>query len=92
MQERADKIPRKKLQLVGVTSMFIAAKYEEMYAPEIGKPKKHFRILKTYHILHVSFLISIFYLNSKKVILCTSRIMRIRKHKFVQWNKTLWQY
>jgi len=36
MQERADKIPRKKLQLVGVTSMFIAAKYEEMYAPEIG--------------------------------------------------------
>ena len=39
MQERADKIPRKKLQLVGVTSMFIAAKYEEMYAPEIGKPK-----------------------------------------------------
>ena len=37
MQDRADKIPRKKLQLVGVTSMFIAAKYEEMYAPEIGK-------------------------------------------------------
>lgn len=36
MQERADKIPRKQLQLVGVTSMFIAAKYEEMYAPEIG--------------------------------------------------------
>ena len=36
MQDRADKIPRKKLQLVGVTSMFIAAKYEEMYAPEIG--------------------------------------------------------
>lgn len=36
MQERADKVPRKKLQLAGVTSMFIAAKYEEMYAPEIG--------------------------------------------------------
>jgi len=36
MQTRADKIPRKKLQLVGVTAMFIAAKYEEMYAPEIG--------------------------------------------------------
>ena len=37
MQTRSDKIPRKKLQLVGVTAMFIAAKYEEMYAPEIGK-------------------------------------------------------
>ena len=36
MQDCADQIPRKKLQLVGVTSMFIAAKYEEMYAPEIG--------------------------------------------------------
>lgn len=36
MQDAADKVPRKKLQLVGVTSMFIAAKYEEMYAPEIG--------------------------------------------------------
>merc|ERR1712088_724806 len=36
MQERAEKVERKKLQLVGVTSMFIAAKYEEMYAPEIG--------------------------------------------------------
>lgn len=29
-------MPRKSLQLVGVTAMFIAAKYEEMYAPEIG--------------------------------------------------------
>ena len=46
MQERADKIPRKKLQLVGVTSMFIAAKYEEMYAPEIGKPIKLFKTFK----------------------------------------------
>ena len=27
---------RKKLQLVGVTAMLIASKYEEMYAPEIG--------------------------------------------------------
>ena len=36
MQDAADKVPRKKLQLVGVTAMFIAAKYEEMYAPEIG--------------------------------------------------------
>ncbi|KAK4315759.1 hypothetical protein Pmani_013036 [Petrolisthes manimaculis] len=29
-------IPRNKLQLVGVTSMFIASKYEEMYCPEIA--------------------------------------------------------
>ena len=28
-------VPRKKLQLVGVTSMFIASKYEEIYAPEV---------------------------------------------------------
>jgi len=36
MQVNAEKVPRKQLQLVGVTAMFIAAKYEEMYAPEIG--------------------------------------------------------
>ena len=29
------KINRKKLQLVGVTAMFIASKYEEIYAPEV---------------------------------------------------------
>ncbi|XP_075429651.1 G2/mitotic-specific cyclin-B1-like [Ascaphus truei] len=29
-------VPKKLLQLVGVTSMFIACKYEEMYPPEIG--------------------------------------------------------
>jgi cyclin B len=28
-------IPRNKLQLVGVTAMFIASKYEEIYAPEL---------------------------------------------------------
>lgn len=28
-------IPRTKLQLVGVTSMLIASKYEEIYAPEV---------------------------------------------------------
>ncbi len=28
-------ISRKKLQLVGVASMFIASKYEEIYAPEL---------------------------------------------------------
>ena len=28
-------INRKRLQLVGVTSMFIASKYEEIYAPEV---------------------------------------------------------
>jgi hypothetical protein len=27
---------RKKLQLVGVGAMFVAAKYEEMFAPEVG--------------------------------------------------------
>jgi hypothetical protein len=27
---------RKKLQLVGVGAMFLASKFEEMYAPEIG--------------------------------------------------------
>jgi len=36
MQVCAEKVPRKQLQLVGVSAMFIAAKYEEMYAPEIG--------------------------------------------------------
>jgi len=36
MQVACEKVPRKSLQLVGVTAMFIAAKYEEMYAPEIG--------------------------------------------------------
>ncbi|XP_065731499.1 G2/mitotic-specific cyclin-B1 isoform X2 [Phocoena phocoena] len=29
-------VPKKMLQLVGVTAMFIASKYEEMYPPEIG--------------------------------------------------------
>ena len=36
LQESADKVPTKELQLVGVTAMFIASKYEEMYPPEIG--------------------------------------------------------
>ena len=35
-QNSATKIERKQLQLVGVAAMFIASKYEEMYAPEIG--------------------------------------------------------
>jgi len=30
-----EQIPRSKLQLVGVTSMLIASKYEEIYAPEV---------------------------------------------------------
>ena len=30
-----EQINRKKLQLVGVTAMFIASKYEEIYAPEV---------------------------------------------------------
>lgn len=29
-------VPRNELQLVGVTAMLLASKYEEMYAPEIG--------------------------------------------------------
>jgi cyclin B len=29
-------VPRTELQLVGVTEMLLASKYEEMYAPEIG--------------------------------------------------------
>ncbi|KAL3993444.1 adenylate cyclase 9 [Sarotherodon galilaeus] len=29
-------VSRRKLQLVGVTSMLVACKYEEMYAPEVG--------------------------------------------------------
>jgi cyclin B len=33
---QAHEVPKNKLQLVGVTSMLIASKYEEMYAPEIG--------------------------------------------------------
>lgn len=29
-------VSRSKLQLVGVTAMLVASKYEEMYAPEMG--------------------------------------------------------
>jgi len=36
LQGYAHKVERKQLQLVGVAAMFIASKYEEMYAPEIG--------------------------------------------------------
>ena len=35
-QNSATKIERKQLQLVGVAAMFIASKYKEMSAPEIG--------------------------------------------------------
>ncbi len=30
------KVKRQKLQLIGVSAMFLASKYEEMYNPEIG--------------------------------------------------------
>lgn len=33
---QVQEVSRKKLQLVGVTAMLLASKYEEMYAPEIG--------------------------------------------------------
>ncbi|XP_064487201.1 G2/mitotic-specific cyclin-B-like [Ornithodoros turicata] len=33
--QAAENISRSKLQLIGVTAMFIAAKYEEMYSPDI---------------------------------------------------------
>ena len=36
LQVAAEEVPRKALQLVGTSAMFIASKYEEMYAPEIG--------------------------------------------------------
>jgi len=36
LQRAATAVNRKSLQLVGVTAMFVASKYEEMYAPEIG--------------------------------------------------------
>ena len=36
LQKNANKFDKSKLQLIGVSSMFIACKYEEMYAPEIG--------------------------------------------------------
>ena len=31
------RVKRQKLQLIGVSAMFIASKYEEMFNPEIGK-------------------------------------------------------
>jgi len=36
LQAEGDKIPREGIQLVGVAAMFIAAKYEELYSPEIN--------------------------------------------------------
>ncbi len=37
LQVKASIVTTKQLQLVGVTAMFIACKYEEMYPPEIGQ-------------------------------------------------------
>ena len=36
LQIKAKDISTKQLQLVGITAMFVASKYEEMYPPEIG--------------------------------------------------------
>ena len=36
-QVAMDKLSTKDVQLVGITCLFIAAKYEEMYPPELGK-------------------------------------------------------
>lgn len=36
LQQKIKEIGRKKLQLVGITAMWIAAKYEEIYAPEVN--------------------------------------------------------
>lgn len=36
LQVCAGSVTTKQLQLVGVTAMFVASKYEEMYPPEIG--------------------------------------------------------
>lgn len=35
-QQQDHPVPKKQLQLVGVTAMFLASKYEEMYPPEIS--------------------------------------------------------
>jgi hypothetical protein len=36
MSRCAGKISKKTLQLVGIGALFVASKYEEMYAPSIG--------------------------------------------------------
>jgi len=36
LQDKIKEVGRKRLQLVGITSMWIAAKYEEIYAPEVN--------------------------------------------------------
>lgn len=36
MSQQDNPVPKKQLQLVGVTAMFLASKYEEMYPPEIS--------------------------------------------------------
>ena len=37
LQVKAKNLSTKQLQLVGVTAMFVASKYEEMYPPELSK-------------------------------------------------------
>jgi len=66
LQLRAENVPRNQLQLLGITSLFIAAKYEERAAPELGdfvyitdnscsKPQIRERELEIMKILGFSF-------------------------------------
>uniref|UniRef100_A0A8C6GSP5 Cyclin N-terminal domain-containing protein n=1 Tax=Mus spicilegus TaxID=10103 RepID=A0A8C6GSP5_MUSSI len=47
-------VPKKMLQLVGVTAMFIASKYEEMYPPEIAKHQIRQMEMKILRVLNFS--------------------------------------
>ena len=44
IQGKENKIEKKEIQLVGVTAMLIAAKYEEIRLPEVGKRERESNI------------------------------------------------